>query len=207
MHKELRTYLRGQNDGRRGIVQLCDIKGLRDEVRWVELVKLDIALGLRRRLRLGWGHVVRFAHTHSAELLGHLRNIVCGSSVAGGGRLHLTWVGAVGRLLISRSLRLLGISTEGASGSGLTSERRIGTRTKLKGLTCVCSLLLSCGASRRRSLRGDGRLLLLCGIRGDIAGLGVPLLGRVTPLWSCHEDLLEVEISQGEFVHGIGESG
>lgn len=193
MHKSFWTYLRGQNNGRRGIVQLCDIKGLGDEVRRVELVELDIALGLRRRLRLWRGHVVRFAHTHSTELLGHLRNIVRGSSVACGGRLHLGWVGAVGGLLISRSLRLLGIGTEGASGGGLTSERSIGTRTKLKGLASVCSLLLGCGTSGRRSLRGG--LLLLCGIRGDIAGLGVPFLGRVTPLWSCHGDLLAVDVS------------
>lgn len=165
MHGSSSTYLRRQNNGRRGVVQLCDIKWLRDEVCRVELVELDVALGLHRRLWLWRGHVVRLAHAHSAELLGHLRDSVRRRSVARGGRLHLSRVGAVGRLLISRSLRLLGIGAVSTSGSGLASQRSIGTGTKLKGLACVCSLLLGCGTRGRRSLRGNGRLLLLCGIR------------------------------------------
>ena len=176
---EIKAYPRRQNNRRWGIVQFCDIERLRDEVRGVELVQLDVALRLNRGL-LGRGHVVRLSHAHSTKLVGHLRNI-WGRCY---GLLHLGWVGAVCRLLVSHGLGLLGIGIVSASGDGLSSKCSIGTCAKLKSLASISSLLLS--ASGLGCLLGDWRLLLLRRIRGAIARLGVPFLGRVTPLWSCH---------------------
>jgi len=182
------TYPRRQNDRGRGVVQLRDIKWLRDEVCRIELVELDLASGLDHRLLQRRGHVVRLSHAHSAELLGHLRNVGCRLSICRYWGLRQAWVGAIHRLLISHGLDLwlLGVGTIGTSGRGLTTERSIGARAKIKGLASIGSLLLSSsGGWKGRTLRGDGRLLLRR-IRRAVDRLAVPFLRRITPLWSCH---------------------
>jgi hypothetical protein len=126
------------------------------------LVELDLASGLHHGL-LGRGHVVRFSHAHPPELLGHLRNLGSGLSISCCCRLHLAWVGAIHRLLISHGLDLwlLGVGTVGTSGHGLTTERGIRTGAEIKSLSSICSLLLPSGRNwGGRTLRGDRRLLL-----------------------------------------------
>jgi hypothetical protein len=122
------------------------------------LVELDLACGLHHGLLLRRGHVVRLSHSHSTELLGHLRNIRRGLSIGCGSGLHLGWVGAVHRLLISHGLGLwlLRVGTVGTSSRGLTTERSIGTGAEIESLSSIRSLLLSSGGDRGgRALRGD----------------------------------------------------
>lgn len=168
------TYPRRQNNWGWRVVDLRNIERLGEQVGRVELIEGNCSRGLGSLGDCLRGHKVRIRNTHSTKLLGHLCD--AWSYRRSISLSHLGGIGTVYRLLLR--LRVCPISS---TGRRLASQSGIGTRSKLKGLSSISSLLLSSSVRLGRSFPGLFN-------RGSKAGgmLVIPLLGRVAPLWRCH---------------------